>query len=724
MNRFKKIPLILAVASLCGIIVFAGLSLAASPTPKATAATPPASVTISPTEATNPVRTQHTLTATVKTADGSPAVGAEVQWILNRFPAAVGDIVEVSNGKKMDNLYAMSTTDSDGKATVTITATREGDSDVTAFVPGITDASKHKVFAVKHWVDMTVDWPPDAVNKIGTDHTFSIKVSKATDGSALNGVKVRWTLSDDSPDARFKGMGSTVSSTTSTTNAAGTATVTIQQVVPTVGDNIVTIEVMQGTKVLFKHDAKKKWLAPSLNILKDGPTTAEINSSVEFTITVSNDGDETATGVKVVDQVPGGLTYVSSTPAGTASGSTVTWNVGTLAKGASSQITAKFTAAKAGDWINKVTATSNEGITAEDTAPIKVTGAPVLAITKTGTASLTKGQQATYTITVTNNGNIAAENTVVTDTIPGGMSYASSSPTATVSGKTATWNVGSLNTGASKTYQLTLNADTVGTYTNIAAATASNAAKVEANAPTEVVAPKVPNITITKNGASLIYINQTGEFNITVKNTGDTPLTSVVVTDTLPANLTYVSSSPSGTVAGKTVTWTFASLAVGASENITVTCRGNALGAYTNPASVTTVEGPTDTASKSGQVTAKTGMTMQITDTFDPIAVGGTITYQITVTNQSLIAVHNTRMVVQLPTGVSYISATGTPTFSVSGQTVTFNPIAVLGAGATVNYTVTVKADAAGDVVCTATLTYDEFGLPITTDEGTTIYNP
>jgi uncharacterized repeat protein (TIGR01451 family) len=722
MNRFKKIPLILAVASLCGIMVFAGLFLTASPTPKATAATPPASVTISPTEDTNPVKTQHTLTATVKTADGSAAAGAEVQWILNRFPAAVGDIVEVSNGNKVDNFYAISTTDSAGKATATITATREGDTDVTAFVPGITDANKHKVFAVKHWVDMTVDWPPDAVNKVGTDHTFSVTVSKATDGSALNGVKVRWTLSDDAPDARFKGMGSTVSSTTSTTNAAGTTSVTIQQVVPTVGDNIVTIEVMQGAKVLFKHDAKKTWLAPSLNVLKDGPTTAEINSSVEFTITVSNDGDETATGVTLVDQVPDGLTYVSATPAGTASGSKVTWNLGTLVKGASSQITAKFTAAKAGDWINKVTATSNEGITAEDTAPIEVTGAPVLAITKTGTASLTKGKQATYTITVTNNGNIAAENTVVTDTIPSGLSYTSSSPAATVSGSTVTWNAGTLAVGASKTYLITLNADTVGKYTNLAAATASNAAKVEATAPVEVVAPKVPNITITKNGASLIYLNQTGVFNITVKNTGETPLTNVVVKDTLPANLTYVSSSPSGTVSGKTVTWAFASLAVGASEDITITCRGNALGAYTNPVNVTTTEGPTDTASKSGEVTAKTGMTMQITDTTDPIAVGSQTTYQITITNQSAVTVHNTVLTVELPTGVSYVSATGATAPTVSGQTVTFAAVSTLGAGQSLSYSITVNANTAGDVICKATLTYAEFSLPITAEEGTTIY--
>jgi len=135
----------------------------------------PSSISVSPAEATNPVKLQHTLTATVKDSGGSPVEGAEVHWILNRFPGAVGDIVEASNQSKLDNLYSISHTDAEGKATLTITATREGDTDVTAFAPGITDAAKHKVFAVKHWADMMVDWPSDAVNKMGVEHAFSVR---------------------------------------------------------------------------------------------------------------------------------------------------------------------------------------------------------------------------------------------------------------------------------------------------------------------------------------------------------------------------------------------------------------------------------------------------------------------------------------------------------------------------------------------------------------------
>ena len=500
------------------------------------------------------MKTQHTFTAIVKTADGSPAEGAEIDWILNRFPSAVGDIVEVSNQTKLDNLYAISHADADGKATLTITATREGDTDVTVFVPGIADPGKHKVFAVKHWVDMMVDWPEDAINKIGTDHSFSVKVYKASNKQPLEGVKVIWTITDDNPDLMFKGHSATLNSMTSSTDDNGIATVVVQQAKATPGENTVRIDVLSKDGiVLFSHEVSKQWLSPTLNIMKEGPSRVELNQSAEYTITVRNDGDETATGVKVVDEIPDGLEFVSSTPSGTASRTKITWDVGNLAAGASTKIVAKFTAVKVGKWTNTVTATSNEGL------------------------------------------------------------------------------------------------------------------KAEASFTTEVfVVVEAPNVSVTKSGPSIIYLDKTGQFTITVKNTGETPLTNVNVTDTLPANLSYVSASPTGTVSGKTVTWRFASLAMGASETITIQCKGTAIGSFENSVSVTTNERVSDTAKAVGDVIAETGVTMQLSDTLDPVAVGGQTTYEASVTNQSLKVIHDLKIQCQLPTQVSFVSATGITTYSVA----------------------------------------------------------
>ncbi|HYS54128.1 MAG TPA: DUF11 domain-containing protein, partial [Thermoanaerobaculia bacterium] len=75
-----------------------------------------------------------------------------------------------------------------------------------------------------------------------------------------------------------------------------------------------------------------------------GPFVA--GGNVNYTITVTNNGPLTATGVTVVDTLPAGSTFVSSTPSqGSCTGtSTVTCNLGTLANGGTATIALVITA--------------------------------------------------------------------------------------------------------------------------------------------------------------------------------------------------------------------------------------------------------------------------------------------------------------------------------------------------------------------------------------------
>lgn len=68
---------------------------------------------------------------------------------------------------------------------------------------------------------------------------------------------------------------------------------------------------------------------------------------IQYTITTTNNGPDSATNVKITDKLPTGLTYISSTAStGTYSSSTGVWNIGTLNYGDTPQtliITAKIT---------------------------------------------------------------------------------------------------------------------------------------------------------------------------------------------------------------------------------------------------------------------------------------------------------------------------------------------------------------------------------------------
>jgi len=217
----KWIILAVLVALVAGVVLLTGCQGAA-----------PASVTVSPAEAYNPILTQHTLVAQVKATDGSLVSGTSVEWILNRAPGAVGDIVSLNGSRpqKVDNTYGIVKTTNKGEARLTITSAREGDTDVTAYVAGIKDPAFHKQFAVKHWLDLTARFPNDAVNAVGTTHVLTIQTVKVSDGMPVGNVPVRFTITGNDPKASFKEA--TPSSTTYTinTDTYGFASVTLQQV--------------------------------------------------------------------------------------------------------------------------------------------------------------------------------------------------------------------------------------------------------------------------------------------------------------------------------------------------------------------------------------------------------------------------------------------------------------------------------------------------------------
>lgn len=98
-------------------------------------------------------------------------------------------------------------------------------------------------------------------------------------------------------------------------------------------------------------------------------------------------------------------------------------------------------------------------------------------------------------------------------------------------------------------------------------------------------------------------------YTLTVNNLGAGDATGVVVTDTLPAGLTYVGNDCGATFAAPTLTWSLGGLANGASAvcNISVTVDAGAAGALANTASVTSDDDPApanDTAT--AEITAGT----------------------------------------------------------------------------------------------------------------------
>ncbi len=791
----------------------------------------PATVSIAPVEDWNPIFSQHTFTIAVSGADGAPADGVEVEVFLNRFPEAVGDIVALDgeNPRKVDNYFGRVITNENGEAMLTITATREGDTDVTAFVPQIEDDSAHKVFAVKHWVDMQIEFPPDAVNLIGTDHPMLVRITKVSDGSPLSGMDVSWALVDTDPPATIDNASSAVSTTT---DDAGETVVVLQQVTPALGDNQVLIQVMEEEtgKTMFAHTFTKTWQSPTLEVDKQGPDDLGLRKTAEYTVSVTNTGDTAATNVTLTDQLPAGLAFVSSDPdAASVSGSTVTWSLGDLMPAETVNVTMKLSALAVGDQLNSATALSVEGISGEDTHLTKVVPGSLI-MTKTAPEETVLGDGIAYEISITNDGEGALTNIVVVDTLPNGVAYLSSIPEATVGSGSVSWLVGDLEAGASTTLSVSGITEAVGEAVNTVTAQSAEGATASALAttlitksdlaitktpdnPTPVLGDPIvfniaitnngdatatnvavndllpgvfqqvtsspeagiagdgslnwtipsiepgatenlavtttatmsgahtntvtarhrdetisadatvtvllPEIALTKVGGTALYVDGQRTYTITATNSGTAPLHDVTITDTIPAAMEYVSSDYNGQESDGVVTWSVGTLEVGQSVAVETTLRGVSIGNVVNTANVTTAEGATAEASVEIQILAAAAAHINIIDSVDPMGVGETGSYTVSVTNQGQDQpMTNVNISITIPTQFQIVSA---ESGSISNNVVTYATIPALDPGQVQEFTVEVQAISEGDVVASATLQYQEFGQPITAQEGTTI---
>jgi uncharacterized repeat protein (TIGR01451 family) len=347
----------------------------------------------------------------------------------------------------------------------------------------------------------------------------------------------------------------------------------------------------------------------------DSPDPLQAGQQLTYTLLVTNRGPAGATNVTIVDPLPGSVTFVSATASqgGCSGAATVTCTLGGLAAGNSATVSVVVTVGALS--VPSITNTATVSATETDpnpsdntsTAPTTVTPVADIALLKTvSNPAPFVTQTFTFTVTATNNGPSTANGVVVTDVLPGGLAFVSSTPSqGTYVPGTGLWTIGTLANGASATLVLTVTAVSPGAFTNTATKTAET--EFDPNLPNDTASAGggvgvVADLTITKTHAPATFVRgSTGTFTLIVINFGTGPTTgAVTVSDVLPAGLTPTLASGTGWacgVAAQTVTCTRAdALAVGAFwPAITVT----ASVAQTAPASVSN----TATVSGGGDVT-------------------------------------------------------------------------------------------------------------------------
>ena len=214
--------------------------------------------------------------------------------------------------------------------------------------------------------------------------------------------------------------------------------------------------------------------------------------NLTYTLTVANNGTEGAAEVVLTDNLPAGLTLISTSGCQEDPNGLPTCTLGTVAGGSSVNVQVEVQAGDPAEITNTATVTSSsaEGNPgneeASQTTAIVLPPTADLGLEKTAsTADPVSGGSLDYDLTVTNNGPDDALGITVTDTLPAGLTFVSATNgTADCSEAdgTVTCTINELADEASTTITIatTVDAGTVGEVVNTAELqTASNDANLD-----------------------------------------------------------------------------------------------------------------------------------------------------------------------------------------------------------------------------------------------------
>lgn len=319
-------------------------------------------------------------------------------------------------------------------------------------------------------------------------------------------------------------------------------------------------------------------------------TNPKFNSLVKWTLRVTNNGPDEATGVVVCDLLSKDLIYLSST--GNYDVKSGLWNIGTLEMGKSVSIDIVTLVNKTGKITNDANVSGREYdwnlSNNYDNKSIDVDVCADLAIEKLVNDTAPKfNSLVEWTLRVTNNGPDTATGVVVCDILPEGLISIDKS-------FNGTWNVGKLLNNQTKELTIICLVNKTGKLVNIADIAGN---EYDRNLTNNIVNKSIE----VASSADLFvkkYVNNTApdfgeiiKWSVVVSNNGPDIATNVRVNDLLDDGLIFVkSSSTKGSYDAKSGIWTIDSLAPETDETLNIYCKVNKIGKILNFVSVNSTQ--------------------------------------------------------------------------------------------------------------------------------------
>lgn len=465
-------------------------------------------------------------------------------------------------------------------------------------------------------------------------------------------------------------------------------------------------------------------IAPEKFIKTVDKEYADIGDILTYTISVENPNNFVINNILVTDQTPLGTTLVPGSLIVAGSAYTGTdLNSGITLTSIPANTTATIT------WqveVNTLPPVSNPVVNIAIVDVPGGTSGPTNSVsTQINTAYVTvnkvtdlafadAGDIITYTLLLTNAGNVAANNVIITDVVPNGTTFVPGSIVG-ATGIPPTLNVASIPVGGNSTVEFKVKVDSIVPNPNPIpnTATVDYTYTVDPLQPDGANGTRESNIVTTQANMALIKATKTVDaayaetdqiltYTLSIENSGNVAANDIIITDAIPAGTTFVEGSVVGAL-GEPPTMTIANITAGGTATVSFQVKvGDAIPTINPITNIANIDfsytvNPNEPNAASGNAISNE-VTTQVNDanittvlTVDKAVsdIGEVLTYTITLTNTGNVDANNVVINAPNPAGTTYINgsllgATGAP------PTLTLSNSIPAGGSTTVTYQVLV----------------------------------
>ena len=438
------------------------------------------------------------------------------------------------------------------------------------------------------------------------------------------------------------------------------------------------------------------------------PVNLRVGDETTWTVDLTNQGPDDATGVEVAVAPPSGVTYVSHSGDGSFDPGSGTWAVGALSAGATVTLAIVTTVDVTGDLtcVAEVTMADQEDVDStpgdgqgddwdDATVTVTPTGDELIDLELTKSAepvNLAIGDETVWTVQLTNQGPDDASGVEVTVAPPAGTTYVSHSGDGAFDSASGLWAVGDLAVGSVVSLNITTTVDVLGNLTCVAEVTMADQEDVDStpgdgqgddwdDATVTVSQPPgdLIDLELTKSADPVnLRVGDETTWTVDLTNQGPGDASGVEVTVAPPAGTTYVSHSGDGAFDADSGLWAVGNLAVGETVSLDIVTTVDVIGDLTCIAEVTAADQEdVDSTPGDGQgddwddatvVSTPVGselIDLELTKSANPtnLNIGDETTWTVDLTNQGPNDATGVEVTVTPPAGVTYVSHSGDGSF-------------------------------------------------------------